>query len=41
MRQRPTESLVSETVARVQSALRDEVAKVEADEYDDENGSGR
>lgn len=38
---RPTESLVSETVARVQSALRDEVAKVEADEYDDENGSGR
>lgn len=36
---RPTESLVTETVARVQSALRDEVAKVEADEYDDDNNS--
>lgn len=31
---RPTEHIVSETVARISSALRDEVAKVEAAEYD-------
>ena len=36
---RPTETLVAETVSRIQSALRDEVAKVEATEYD-ENGTG-
>lgn len=38
---RNTEPLVAETVARVQAALRDEVAKVEASEYDQDNGATR
>lgn len=38
---RSTETLVAETVARIQSTLRDEVAQAEANEYDrDDNGDG-
>lgn len=36
---RATETLVAETVSRIQNTLRDEVAKVEAAEYDQDNNA--